>query len=834
MAEKPQTRSQYRSQQNSKQRSKKDQLPVKKKRHIGRTIVKTIFFVGLFCAFFGIAAGAGLFYSYAKDAPKLTDSKLRDPVSSKILDKDGNVFAEVGAENRDYVEYADIPKTLEDAILSTEDNRFYEHDGIDPIRLVGAVIANFQNGFGDQGGSTLSQQIIKMSYLDYTDKSLARKAQEAWLALQLEEKYSKHDIIEIYVNKVYMSDRTYGMQTAAEHYYGKSLKDLSLAQTALIAGMPQSPNNYNPYDHPDAAKKRRDLVLTNMYNNDKITKQEMKDAQAVDIKDGLQSQEKREEPSYKYDSYVTQVLSEIPDKYDVYKDGLTIYTSLDQDAQQYTEQMMNSNDIVSFTDDKMQAGVVVMDTKTGRVQAIGGGRNQNVTRGYNYATQLERQVGSTMKPIADYGPAIEYLNMSTAQIIKDEPYTYSGGTEINNWDHSYQGDITMRQALYESRNIPALKTLQAVGTDKAMQFTDKLGFDYDEFPESYSIGANSSNPLQMAGAYAAFGNKGVYNKPHTVTKIVTGDGDEIDMEPKSSVAMKESTAYMISDVLKDVISKGTGTSAAVSGVPVAGKTGTTNFDSSAQAKYNYPSGAARDSWFVGYSTNYTVSVWTGYDDIENYLSSSEQKIAQRMFSKVMGHVSEGKETADFKQPSSVVSVPILKGSNPPVKAADGTASEDMTTELFVAGTQPTKTEMSSSAKKAKEDEEKAKKEEEEKKKQEEEAKKKEEEEKNATPGTPAGLTAKYDTTSKQITASWTAVDGAESYDVTVNGQTTSVTSTSITVSGGTPGSTITISVVAKKGDKSSSAATATVTIPQDSNTDSSNQDSSQTNNQNST
>ncbi len=826
MAEKPQTRSEYRS----KQTNAKAKKP---KKNMGKTIFKSIFFVALFLAFFGIAAGASLFYVYAKDAPSLTDSKLRDPLSSKILDKDGKVFAEIGTERREYIEYKDIPKQLENAILSTEDARFYSHDGLDPIRLGGAVVANVKNGFGAEGASTLSQQIIKMSYLDYTNKTLARKAQEAYLALQLEEKYSKHDIIEIYVNKVYMSDRVHGMETAAEHFYGKNLKDLNLGQTALIAGMPQSPNNYNPYDDPELAKKRRDLVLTNMYNHDKITKQEMEQAKQTPISDGLRSQEEREEKTYKYDAYVTQVLSEIPEEYDVYKDGLTIYTALDQDAQQYTEKMLNTNEIVQFSDDKMQAGLVLQDTKNGRVQAIGGSRNQaeNVTRGYNYATQLKRQVGSTMKPIADYGPAFEYLNWSTAQILDDAPYTYTGGSKINNWDFGYKGPITVRQALYQSRNIPALKTLQAVGLDKAKAFTDGLGFNYKEFYESYAIGANESNPLQMAGAYAAFGNQGIYTKPHTVTKIVLSDDTTtIDMEPKSEVAMKESTAYMTSDVLKDVLSVGTGTSAAVPGVPVAGKTGTTNFDAAAQSKYYYPSGAARDAWFAGYSTNYTIAVWTGYDSLKNYLSPDEQKISQRMFSKLMSHVSANKETADFKAPSNVVSIPILKGSNPPVRAAAGTPSDKVTNELFIAGTAPSKTASTTD----KEKEEAKKKAEEEAKKKAEEEKKKAEEEKNKPLAAPSGVSASYNATTKQISASWGAVEGA-TYEVTVNGQKSNVTTTSITISGMSPGTTVNISVVAIKDDKRSSAATTSVTIPAeaDANNDATNNNQNGNNNSNS-
>lgn len=576
-------------------------------------------------------------------------------------------------------------------------------------------------------------------------------------------------------------------------------------------------------------KKRRDIVLNNMYKNGKITQSQMNEAKAVKVASGLRSTADREDKTYKYDAYVSQVLSEIPKEYDVYRDGLTIYTALDQDAQKYTEQMLSSNDIVQFSDDLMQAGIVLQDTKNGRIEAIGGSRNQkeNVTRGYNYATQLKRQVGSTMKPIADYGPAFEYLNWSTAQVLNDAPYSYSGGNEINNWDLSYKGSLTVRQALYMSRNIPALKTLQSVGLDKAKTFTNKLGFDYKEFYESYSIGANESNPLQMAGAYAAFGNEGVYNKPHAVTKIVLSDGDTtMDMEPESETAMKESTAYMISDVLKDVLSMGTGTSAAVPGVPAAGKTGTTNFDENAQNKYNYPKGAARDAWFAGYTTDYTIAVWTGYDSIKNYLSSSEQKISQRMFSKLMAHVSEGKDTADFKKPSNVVSVPILRGSNPPTVAASGTPGSMISNELFISGTVPSRTGGSSSSSASEDtetdtktqaelDQEKAaeqKRLEEEKKKQEEEKKKQEEANQLTAPG---GLSANYDPNSKQINASWGAVSGATGYQVTINGQTSTVTSTSITVAGGSPGSVTTISVAAIKDGKTSSAVSTSVRIPQD-------------------
>lgn len=818
MADKPQTRSQYRK--TTKKQPATAKKAQSKKRNIPLLIFKIIFFAALFCAFSGITVGAAVFYHYAKEAPKLVDSKLRDPLSSKILDKDGKVFAEVGTEQREYIEYKAIPQKLKDAILSTEDSRFYQHDGIDPIRFGGAVVANIKDGFGAEGASTLSQQIIKMSYLDYTNKTLARKSQEAWLALQLEEKYSKNDILEIYVNKVYMSDRVHGMQTAAEHYYGKKLDKLTLPETALIGGMPQSPNSYNPYEHPKAAKERRNTVLHNMYKHNKISKEDMDKAIATPIKKGLVSLAKRNDKTYKYDAYVTQVLNEIPKKYDVYRDGLTIHTSLDQDAQKYTEKMMNTNEIVNYSDKDMQAGIVMTDTKNGRIYAIGGARNQKVQRGYNYATQLKRSVGSTMKPIADYGPAFEYLNWSTAHVLDDSKYTYSNGVPINDFDFGFKGKMSLRAALYQSRNIPALKTLQAVGLENSQSFASKLGMDYPlkDYVESFAIGANEASPLQLAGAYAAFGNDGNYTKPHAVEKIVLSDGKtSIDMEPKSSRAMKESTAYMVTDVLKDVLKVGTGTTAAVPGVPVAGKTGTTNFSAEQAAKHYYPSGAARDAWFAGYSTNYSIAVWTGYNNDKKseakYLSPDEQRISQRMFSALMGHVSANRQTSDFQMPSNVVRIPVIKGSDPVVRAASGTPSDQVSYELFLSGHLPAKT--ASAPKKDKDADKKDDKDKDKKEDDQDKDKDKKEDTEKDKLDAPSNLSAKYDQSRKIIRVSWNGVSGASSYVVTVNGSASTVSSTAIEVSGGKAGSTVSISVVAKKDGQTSGSASTSVAIPKE-------------------
>ncbi|TDR55276.1 transglycosylase domain-containing protein [Paenilisteria rocourtiae] len=836
MADKPQTRSQYR---NSQAKQPETSKPKGKGKLITGNIFKVIFFTALFLAFAGIAGGASAFYSYAKEAPKLTDSKLRDPLSSKILDKNGDVYAEIGKERREYIEYKDIPKQLENAVLSTEDSRFYEHNGMDPIRLASAAVGNITGGFGSQGASTLTQQIIKMSYLDYTNKTLDRKAQEAWMAIQLEQKYSKHELLEIYINKVYLSDGIHGMETAAEHYYGKKLKDLNLAQTALIAGMPQSPNRFNPFENPDLAKKRRDIVLTLMYNNNKISKSEMEATQAIPITDGLVDEATRKQKTYAYDTYVDQVIDEIGDKYNPFTDGLTIYTALDPDAQKYTEKMLNTNEVINYPDAKFQAGVVIMDTETGRVQALGGGRDtskKKVSRGLNRATDIKRQPGSTMKPILGYAPAIEYLDWSTAHILDDAPYQYSSGQELRNYDSGYLGEMSMRRALYLSRNVPAVKASKEVGYDRARDFANNLGLNYKEVYESTVIGSGEASPIQMAGAYATFGNGGVYNKPHTVTKILLSDGEtEVNMEPESVVAMKASTAYMISDMLKDVLTQGTGTRANVPGWNIAGKTGTTNYDENIRIQNGIPSDGTPDAWFVGYSPRYTVSIWTGYDEPnKNYLSPSETRIAAYMFKATMEHLVSGEKNPDFKKPSNVNEIPVIIGTNPIVRASSGASGGNISYELFLDGTIPsrsaaekkpdTKTDdekaSEEAAKKAareKEQKDKEKSESERLKKQQEEAEKQaaEAEAQRTALQAPAGLNGSYNAANKTISASWASNGPGVTYDVSVNGQTQNYATTSITVSGGSPGSSVVIMVVPVKDGKRGSPATTTVAIPAD-------------------
>lgn len=650
----------------------------------------------------GTVAGGVTFAVLVSDSPSLDEEKMKTPYSSTVYDKNGNEIAEIGAEKRTYVSINDIPDNVKNAFLATEDARFYDHHGIDPIRIGGALLANVTNGFGAEGGSTITQQVVKNSLLSH-EKTLKRKVQEVWLSLQLERQYSKDEILEMYLNRIYFSPRAYGVGKAAEEFFGVTdLNELTVEQAAVLAGMPQSPNNYNPIKNPERAEERRNVVLSLMAEHGFITDAEYAKAKKAPITEGLVSEEAyaKNTEANKYSAFVEQVVEEVKTKagVDVGTDGLKIHTTLDPDAQTYVEDMLNG-DSLGFTDD-MQAGITLLDTKTGEIRAIGAGRNVPAG-GYNYAIDAKRQPGSSIKPILDYGPAIEYDKWSTYEQIKDEPYTYSQGTPINNFDNGYKGWMTAREALAQSRNIPALKAFQATETEQKREFVKNLGLDIKgDIFEAYSIGGfgDKENPgfssLQMAGAYSAFGNNGYYNEPHAVTSIEFNDGTKMDLTPESEPAMSDYTAFMITDMLQTVVEPGpghTGTAARVPGVTIAGKTGTTNFTAEEKQKYNIGRSGVRDAWFVGYSPQYTAAVWTGMgknDRNKIHLTYAEQQIAKLAFKKLLTHVDDG--SGSFKKPDSVVAVDIEKGSNPPVKASEYTPESQRVTEYFIKGSAPTK------------------------------------------------------------------------------------------------------------------------------------------------
>lgn len=668
--------------------------PTKKPKSI-KKIVKKLFLVAVIAALAVFIGGVGLFAYYASSAPDLDEDLLKDPLTSDILDINGEVIYKFGTEKRDFVPYEEIPQLMEDAILATEDVRFYKHHGMDFYRLGGAILANFRSGFGSQGASTLTQQVIKNSFLS-EEKTLKRKAQEAWLAFKLEREYSKEEIFEMYINKVLMSGRIHGFGTASTHFYGKPLNELELHEVALLAGLPQSPNGYNPFRNPERAEKRRNIVLTLMEKHGKITKAEMDAAKAIPVTASLLPEDQREDhTNSQYAAYIDIVLDELEAEgmLDILAEGVKVQTALDPNVQSAVENAIDRDEW--YESEEMEAGMTVVDTKTGAIVAVGGGRNYS-GRDLNFASDQKRQPGSVIKPILSYGPAIEYFDWSTGQRVVDEPYNYKGTKQpIRNVDGKYQGPITIREALYRSRNIPAVKVFEEVGTKRAGEFAESLGLPYEKLNSSNAIGGGEYNfsTIQMAGAYAAFGNSGIYTKPHTVKKIIMRDGKtERNLTPTPTPVMKDSTAYMVTDILRDVLteSTGTGRTAHISGLDVAGKTGTTNYSSDTLKKHGMKGTDVPDTWFAGYTTNYTIAVWGGYKDYTTPIQTYDKGrfVPQNLFRTVMSEISSGQETPRFSKPSSVEEATIVYGSDPIVLASSTTPKALQRTELFVRGTVP--------------------------------------------------------------------------------------------------------------------------------------------------
>ncbi|VMI49507.1 penicillin-binding protein 1A [Streptococcus pneumoniae] len=616
-----------------------------------------------------IVLGGGVFFYYVSKAPSLSESKLVATTSSKIYDNKNQLIADLGSERRVNAQANDIPTDLVKAIVSIEDHRFFDHRGIDTIRILGAFLRNLQSN-SLQGGSTLTQQLIKLTYFSTStsDQTISRKAQEAWLAIQLEQKATKQEILTYYINKVYMSNGNYGMQTAAQNYYGKDLNNLSLPQLALLAGMPQAPNQYDPYSHPEAAQDRRNLVLSEMKNQGYISAEQYEKAVNTPITDGLQSLKSASNyPAY-MDNYLKEVINQVEEEtgYNLLTTGMDVYTNVDQEAQKHLWDIYNTDEYVAYPDDELQVASTIVDVSNGKVIAQLGARHQssNVSFGINQAVETNRDWGSTMKPITDYAPALEYgVYDSTATIVHDEPYNYPGtNTPVYNWDRGYFGNITLQYALQQSRNVPAVETLNKVGLNRAKTFLNGLGIDYPSIHYSNAISSNTTesdkkygaSSEKMAAAYAAFANGGTYYKPMYIHKVVFSDGSEKQFSNVGTRAMKETTAYMMTDMMKTVLSYGTGRNAYLAWLPQAGKTGTSNYtDEEIENHIKTSQFVAPDELFAGYTRKYSMAVWTGYSNRLTPLVGNGLTVAAKVYRSMMTYLSEGSNPEDWNIPEGL-------------------------------------------------------------------------------------------------------------------------------------------------------------------------------------
>ncbi|WP_159547774.1 penicillin-binding protein PBP1A [Streptococcus halichoeri] len=622
-----------------------------------------------------IVLGALLFLFYISTAPKLSENSLKSTNSSLIYDANNKLIADLGSEKRESVTADSIPLNLVNAITAIEDKRFFKHRGVDLYRIMGAAWHNLTSS-GTQGGSTLDQQLIKLAYFSTkeSDQTLKRKAQEVWLALQMERRYTKEEILTFYINKVYMGNGNYGMLTAAKAYYGKDLKDLSYAQLALLAGIPQAPTQYDPYNQPESAANRRNVVLQQMFADGDISKAQYDKAINTPVTDGLQPlKASASYPKY-LDNYLKEVIKDVrmQTNKDIFTSGLKVYTNIQPDVQQRLFDIYNSHDYVAYPDKDFQVASTIIDVTNGHVIAQLGGRHQDtkVSFGTNQAVLTDRDWGSTMKPITDYAPAIESgVYTSTAQSTNDSVYYWPDtNIQLYNWDRRYNGLMTIQTAIMLSRNVPAVKALEATGLGYAKSFLSDLGINYPELHYSNAISSNTSSSDQkygassekMAAAYAAFSNGGLYYKPQYVNKIEFNDGTTKSFDTKGKRVMKETTAYMMTDMLKTVLTYGTGIEAQIPGVIQAGKTGTSNYTDDELTKIgnnfglyvDYVGTMAPDENFVGYTNKYAMAVWTGYRNRLMPVYGDGLKIASLVYRNMMSYLTDG-YSEDWIMPSGL-------------------------------------------------------------------------------------------------------------------------------------------------------------------------------------
>ena len=660
-----------------------------KKKKVVNTVLIIILSIGILVMLAGIVF---MIYIAISANPKFDKEKLDSSEPTVLYDINGEEFAKLGSEMRDKVTYDELPEVLVDAIVATEDSRFFQHNGFDAPRFLRASIGQVFGNSDAGGASTLSMQVVKNSLTSSIATGIdgvIRKFQDIYLSIfKLEKNYTKEQIIEFYVNNHNLGGNVYGVSQAARVYFNKDVGDLNLAEASIIAGMFQAPNTYRPTNEEnlEAVTKRRDTVLYLMERHGYITEEEKELASSISIESLVNYNESADTSgNSEYQGYIDTVVAEVENKlgsdYNPYTVSMQIYTNLDRDKQDGINKVMNGENY-NWVNDVIQSGVTVLDSETGKILAVGAGRNKTGVNTLNFATSdsIRRQPGSTAKPLFDYGPLIEYNNASTFgyndgndnyRMFVDEPYSYSTGQEINNWDGSFMGNMTTRRALSLSRNIPALKAFQQVDNSKIIEFVQKLGIEPEiengKIHEAHALGAFTGvNSLDMAGAYAAFSNGGYYNEPYSVSKIVlNSSGEEYTHESEKTKAMEDSTAFMITSMLDDTSITGGGAMDRV-----AMKTGTTNFDENTRKRLGMADDAIRDSWVVGYTTKTVIAMWYGYEETtaesvaQGYychnLSGTIQR--DRLFTAIANEVFEDNKE-EFTMPESVVRVPLISGSS---------------------------------------------------------------------------------------------------------------------------------------------------------------------------
>ena len=671
---------------------------VTRKKKIQRRILKiflSVFIIIGILSLLGI--GAFMFY-VVKSAPEFNTNLLNEKQSTILYDSNGEEFAKMGSEKRENIEYKDLPEVFIDALIATEDSRFYQHNGVDMARFLKAAFGQILGNSDAGGGSTISMQVIKNSFTDTTHtgfEGIVRKFTDIYLAVfKLERQYTKEQIIEFYVNNHNLGD-AYGVEEASKYYFGKSAKDLNLAEATILAGMYQAPDTYNPRKNPKNAEKRRNTVLNLMVRHGYITKEEANLTKSIPVTSLLNIKSSNQSV---YQGYIDTLRDEIKEKYglDPNTTSMLIYTNMNRKKQDGINDIANGV-TYNWINDYVQAGIVIVDSQTGKVEALLAARNYNGEMLYNYATDIKNQIGSTAKPLFDYAPGIEYNNWSTNTFFDDSEYSYSSGQAIHNYDGDYKGIINLRYALSDSRNIPALKAFQQVDKKKIINLVTSVGITPEisngTIHEAHAIGAfNGSNPMQMAGAYQIFSNGGKYTEPYLVSKIILRSTGEV-IEPKieTKQIISDSTSYMIADVLKGVVNNSMRSSRYNITDDFAAKTGTTNYPSNIWKTYpGLPSDAISDAWVMGFTNKTVIALWYGYNKIDpehldrvlHWVPATNQRAV--LFNAI-ANIGFNHDGTKFERPNSVVEVCVEAGTN----YIASEYSPKKSCELFKKGTEPT-------------------------------------------------------------------------------------------------------------------------------------------------
>ncbi|SKA79588.1 penicillin-binding protein 1A [Caloramator quimbayensis] len=700
-------------QENNRRRKKQK----KKSTGIGKKILVTILILFLLIG----AAGIGAVVAVVKSAPAInTDIISNLKQSSKIYDMNGNYIEDFsGSENRNIVPLKQIPKNLQLAFVAIEDERFYVHHGVDIKRIFGALWYDIKTMSKAQGASTITQQLIK-NYALSPEKNFTRKLQEAYLAIQLERQLSKDQILEAYLNTILLGNNTWGVQAASLLYFGKDVSQLNLPECALLAGITKNPSKYNPYskknlENPKDLLDRQKTVLSKMLELGFISKEEYDSA----INYKLTFQSKQEAMSMKYQWFIEpaieQIAKDFAEKYNMTESeakqrlrtgGYNLYLTIDpkiQDAAQsvidndkYYKGLRLQKDLLNYSADgkskaiiQPQAAAVIFDYKTGQVRAIVGGRGTHDLMSLNRATEVPRQPGSSIKPLAVYGPAIDSKIATAGTVIEDSPMPLdfvkaNKGWDPKNADGKFRGYVTIRDAIKHSINLVAVKLQLQVGVNTSIDYLQNkfhittIKKD-DKNTAALALGGMTEGvtPFEMAAAYGVFGNQGIYSQPIMYTKVTDRNGDTVlEKTSEQSKSLSPQAAYIMTDMLKGVVSGGTATSANLGSMPAAGKTGTAS---------DYT-----NAWFCGFTPYYSGAVWMGHDQPKVKVGGLTSALSARLWGDIMRQVHKDLPIVDFQAPSEIVrsEICIDSGNAPTDICAQDQRGSRIRSELFIDGTQP--------------------------------------------------------------------------------------------------------------------------------------------------